>query len=890
MYDLQAFRKKVQELCHRSMPYDDGRHATQRDLAEAIGLHPTELSKRLNGARDARLTDRDVRSMVLTFAEWGAIQSQAEATELLTLVSGASFSPAEWQSPPLDSLIPLEQRIADGTGRTVRMAPPRSNLPQALTSFIGRRREIAEVEQLMGQTRLLTITGAGGCGKTRLALELASRRTSFADDVWLVELAALRDPQLVVQALAASLGLREQPGTPLLDTLTSALQGREMLLILDNCEHLLQAAASLANHLLLHCPTLQILSTSREPLRTEGEVVWRLPSLSLPEAQAKTTLRSLGQYEAIRLFLERARAALPQMAMTQGNAEAVREICVRLDGIPLAIELAAVMVRMMSLEQIRTHLDDRFTLLTSGNRTSLPRQQTLKALIDWSYDLLTADEQRLLARLAVFAGGFTLEAVEAICADQRIKAGAVVIGLGRLVDKSLVIKEEQDDSARYRLLETIRQYAADKLTTHSDEEEVRDRHTIYYLALAEQAEPELRGAQQVMWLNRLEQEHDNLRAALGWSFDKDESEMGMRLSGALWKFWETHGHISEGRRWLEMALAKRNEASPLALAKVLNGAGILAWNQSDHLAARSLLEDGLRIYRELGDKRMIARLLGNIGVVVEDNGDYLAAHDLLEESLGIYRELGDNVGIAPALNNFGNLLMYLGRYDEARAIFEETVAFFRELGESRGIAIALHNLAMPITARGDFELARTLREESLVIFRQLGDERNTAYVLESLGDISAQEGKYAEAYSLFEESLTILQRLGDEWAVAILLNNLGNVSVNQGNYVQARDYYQTGIKVQHKMGNKKGISESLEGFATLAVCEGQMQRAAQLLGICEALRATTGTPLTPAEHAVYERNIAAAHAELGEVMFTTAWMKGQAMSLEEAVNYALIGE
>ncbi len=886
MYDLQAFRKRVQELCRRSSPYDDGRHATQRDLAEAIGLHPTELSKRLNGVKDAHLSDRDVRAMVRTFAEWGAIQSQAEALDLLNLVGCASFTAAEWQSPPLDMLTPLKGQAATAPPRTTQ-EQPRSNLPRALTSFVGRKREMAEVEQLMSLTRLLTVTGAGGCGKTRLVLEVAGGLiASFADGVWLVELAALSDPQLVPQAIAAALGVREQPGSSLLDTLLAVLRGRELLLVLDNCEHLAQAVAELVHQLLLRCPKLQILTTSREPLRTDGEVIWRLPSMSLPEPQVKTTLRSLAQYEAIRLFVERARAALPEMALTQSNAEAVREICTRLDGIPLALELGAVMVRVMSVEQIRAHLDDRFALLTTGSRTSLPRQQTLQALIDWSYNLLTEDEQRLLARLAVFAGGFSMEAAEAVCTDQRIKASAVVIGLGRLVDKSLVLKDEQEDTARYRLLETIRQYAADKLAAH-DGEEVRRCHAKYYLALAEQAEPELRGAQQVIWLNRLEQEHDNMRAAIGWSLGNAENETAMRLGGTLWKFWETHGHISEGRRWLTMMLVRRDGASPLTLARILNGAGILAWNQSDHFVARSLLDESLKIYRELGDKRMIARLLSSIGIVVEDSGDYLTAHTLLEESLAIYQELGDKVGIALALNNFGNVLMYQGKYGEARTIFGETVGLYRELGEMRGIAIALHNLAIIVTTEGDLKQARTLREESLAIFRQLGDVRNAAYVLESLGGLSTQEGNYEEAHTLFEESLTTLQELGDEWASAILLNNLGNVAVSQGDYAQARAYYQEGIKVQYKIGNKKGISESLEGFASLAVSEGQMRRAAQLLAMSEALRDTTGTPLTPAEHSIYERNIAAARTQLGEVMFTAAWLKGRAMPLDEAIDYAL---
>ena len=424
-----------------------------------------------------------------------------------------------------------------------------NNLPRQLTSFIGREREMAEVRRLLSTTRLLTLTGSGGCGKTRLALQVAADLVeAFAEGVWFVDLAPLSDPALVPQTVAATLRVREEPGRPILITLSEYLQPRHLLLVLDNCEHLVGACAELAQALLRACPHLQILATSREPLRIGGETTWRVPSLSLPDLLRLPLVESLAEYEAVRLFTDRAEVVLPGFLVTDQNALAVAQVCHRLDGIPLAIELAATRVKVLPVHQIAARLDDRFRLLTGGSRTALPRQQTLRAVMDWSYILLSEKERTLLRRLSVFAGGWTLDAAEAVCSGNRIETVEVLDLLAQLVDRSLVAVDREDAEARYRLLDTVRQYAREKLQDSGEETEVHGRHREWFLDLAERTEPELLGPEQGVWLARLEAEHDNLRAALTWSQQEEEGgEAGLRLAGALGRFWWMRGHLTEGR-------------------------------------------------------------------------------------------------------------------------------------------------------------------------------------------------------------------------------------------------------------------------------------------------------------------------------------------------------
>jgi predicted ATPase/class 3 adenylate cyclase len=724
------------------------------------------------------------------------------------------------------------------------------NLPVQLTSFIGRERELTEVKRLLTTTRLLTLTGSGGCGKTRLTLQVAADLLEeHPDGVWLVELAALADPALVTQTAAAALGVREEAGRPLIETLVDYLKPKALLLVLDNCEHLLSACAQLAEHLLRACPQLRMLATSREGLGIAGELTYRVPSLSLPEPRQLPPVERLMEYEAVRLFAERAVFTEPCFAMREQNAPAVARVCQRLDGIPLAIELAAARLKALPVEQIAVRLDDRFRLLTGGSRTALPRQQTLRAAIDWSYDLLSEPERALLRRLSVFAGGWRLEASEAICAGEGIEDWEVLDLLAALVEKSLVQYEEAGNEARYRLLETIRQYGAEKLTAAGEEAGLRERHRDWYLALAEQAKPELHGPRQGEWLARLEEEHDNLRVALAACIQRGEAEAGLRLGGALWWFWMVRGYLGEGRERLAGALAlPGSEGRTAARGRALNGAGALAHHQ----------------------------------------GDFEGARALYEESLAIFRQLGYQLGISELLNNLGILARYQGDYEGARVLYEESLAIKRQLGHQQGIAASLGNLGIVAFEQGDYEPARAFCEESLAIFRQLGHRQGISQSLNILATVARYQGDYEGAGALYEESLAISRQLGHQWGIAHSLDGLGHVTSDQGDYAAARALYEESLAIFRQLGDQRGIALALDGLAALAAAhQGQPERAARLSGAAEALREAVGAPLSPHERAEYHRHVAATRAALGEEAFAAAWEAGRALSLEQAVAYAL---
>jgi non-specific serine/threonine protein kinase len=534
--------------------------------------------------------------------------------------------------------LPVAKRDSEAN----RASRSKHNLPYQLTSFVGREQEIAQLEQLVTANRLVTLTGAGGAGKTRLAIEVTSRLVdAFADGVCLVELAALSDPRLVPQSVAQALEVKEQPTRPLIETLSEHLASKKLLLVLDNVEHLLEACVHLVDEIIRRSADITVLVTSRERLGMTGELTYRVPSLTVPGPNETLTPETGSSYEGVRLFVERARLARPDFDLTAENASAVASICARLDGIPLAIELAAPRLRSMSVVELNGRLDQRFALLTDGSRAALPRHRTLRSMLDWSYDLLGEPEKLFLQRLSVFAGGWTLTAAEEVCAGEGIEHRDVLDLMTSLVDKSLVVPEQGYAQTRCRLLETVRQYARDRLEDSGGSAAVRVRHRDYYLALAEEADPKLRGAEQAEWLRRLEEEHDNLRAGLDWSLVEAEPKGGLRLCGALQRFWWTRGHFTEGRQWCTRVLGKAGaEERTRERAKVLIEAGALAFFQGDYPAARALLEESLAILRELGDRFGIAVSLSNLGNVAYGQSDYLAGKAMYEESLAIHRELG----------------------------------------------------------------------------------------------------------------------------------------------------------------------------------------------------------------------------------------------------------
>ena len=633
-----------------------------------------------------------------------------------------------------------------------------NNLPQQATSFVGREQVMAEVKRLLEKTRLLTLTGSGGTGKTRLSLQVATEvLEEYEDGVWLVELAPISEPVLVPQAVATVLGIKEEPGKPLTQTLVDALKPKHRLLLLDNCEHLLAACADLADAVLRGCPKVRILASSREGLNISGELTYPIPSLSLPDARKLPPVESLTKYEAVRLFIERAGFSQPGFTLTYQNAPAVAHVCCRLDGLPLAIELAAARVKTLPIEKLSERLDDRFRLLTGGSRTALPRQQTLRATIDWSYELLSEPERLLLQRLCVFAGGWTLEAAEAVCAGERVPAWEVLDLLTGLVEKSLVMYEEHQ--GRYRLLETVGQYASDRLSESGEGETWRDRHLDYFLALAEQEVPEM-GSHRSR-VDRLELEHDNVRAALAWSGTPGREEVGLRLGAAFWPFWYRRSYLGEGREHLETLLALPGAASRTALRTwVLHGAGALAEAQGHDRAARERFEESLASFRELGDQRGIAAALLRGGWLAHWQGDYRTARECFEGMLAIFRELGDREGIGTALHDLGWVARWQGDWDAARALLEEGLGIHREVGDTYHIGWSLNGLGELSIEQEDYRDAQERFEESLATFRQIGDRMGICSVLERLAVVAAAQGQSRRAAYLFAAAMGLRETMG----------------------------------------------------------------------------------------------------------------------------------
>jgi predicted ATPase/DNA-binding NarL/FixJ family response regulator len=631
-----------------------------------------------------------------------------------------------------------------------------------LSSFVGREKELTEVKRWLEDSRLLTLTGSGGCGKTRLALAAADELSEgFEEGVWLVELAPLADPSLVAQAVASTLGVREKPGRSLTETLLDHLASKKVLLVLDNCEHLVEACAELAESLLRFCPGLCVLATSREALGITGEIAWPVPSLSLPDVRRLPDIESLHGYESARLFVERTAAVKPTFALTEQNASAVAQVCYRLDGIPLAIELAAARAKVLSAEQIASRLDDSFRLLKTESRTTDPRQRTLKATVDWSHELLVEQERILFRRLSMFAGGWTLEAAEEVCAGVDVEDDEVLDLLSRLVDKSLVYVAERGGQTRYRLLETVRQYGRERLKESGEDGSVGERHANHYLALAKEAEPELRGARQVLWLQRLSTEHDNLRAAMAWLLGEGKSERAAGLGWYLWLFWWARGFFFEGRRWMDEALAKGGAMGAPARARALFVAGTMAIGQANFRSAEPLLEESLGLFRGLGDKRGVACTLGGIGVVAIGLGQHERAIVLHEEAADLFLEVGDKWAAGNELGFSALGRFKCGDYVHAQQLAERGLALAQEIGGRTGTYAALI-LAAAAQALGDTERASTLFKEGLKFMAELGaeagDQANVAFCLGGLAAVAASAGRIVSAAHLWGAEEALLER------------------------------------------------------------------------------------------------------------------------------------
>ena len=723
-----------------------------------------------------------------------------------------------------------------------------NNLPRQLSTFVGRAESLAAVTEQLGTTPLLTLVGPGGVGKTRLALEAAaSAMDRFPDGAWVIDLAALGDGSLIPEAVGSTLRVKEQPGVPILRTLAQHIGERRILLFFDDCDHVLESVAAVSDELLRACDQLRILVTSREALGMAGESLYPVPSLDLPARGAEVSAVDVAQAEAGQLFVDRAKAVQPAFTLTEQNAAAVAQICRRLDGIPLAIELAAARVKSLPPEQIASRLDDRFRLLTGGSRMALPRHRTLKAAMDWSFELLTDAERELFVRLSVFAGTFGLEAVESVCEGGLVARGDALDLLSRLIDRSLVVLEETPAEARYRLLDTVQQYAQERLLESDPAIAIRERHRSYMLILVERTAPLLfAGPQAADAAARIAADHENVRAALQWTDDDPAgAPEELRLAGNLWRYWEMEGHLAEGRGWLSRALARTDGEVSELRANALSGLGSLASQQGDLAAALTAYEGALTIQREIGKAHATAYACTNLANVCVERGDFERARDLYEEGIALIRQTPDAPGVAFGVLNLADVAARQGDRAEARRLFDEAVAIVRSTGDPIGLAIALGRDATFSLQVGDAAEARAKHEEALELYRRFGDGRGVARTLMFLGDIVAVEGDLAEAERMYRLSIDERSRLGD----------------------------------------RAGLAAACDRIARLLVLS-DPERAARLLGYADAQRDAIGASLPPADAAERDQLISALQSRLGDA-FTGLRGDGRRSSLDAVLGAAM---
>ncbi|HEX6556060.1 MAG TPA: protein kinase [Ktedonobacteraceae bacterium] len=799
-------------------------------------------------------------------------------------------------SPGRTSLAPFSEHLAKDRESLSQLKDQPHNLPTQVTPLIGRERDVANACALLQRTevRLVILTGTGGIGKTRLGMEVAHcQLDDFADGVCFVPLAPISDPSLVVATIAQALGIKEARVRPLLDLLKTFLQDKHLLLLLDNFEQVVVAAPMLSD-LLAACPHLKILVTSRAVLHIQGEHEFPVPPLALPDLARLPESEDLVQYPAVALFLQRALAIKPDLAVTKANMRAIAEICARLDGLPLAIELAAVRTNLLPPQALLRRLEHPLQVLTSGAQDVPARQQTLRNTITWSYHLLDADQQRLFRRLCVFIGGCTLEAIESICEKLDDGVLPVLEGVSSLIDKSLLQQIEQGaEEPRFVMLETIREYGLEVLTESNEMSTTRQAHALYYLTLAEQAESKLGGPQQAMWLGRLEREHDNLRAAMQWSTgdygNGGSPEIGLRLGGALRRFWQMHGHLNEGQIFLERALSASEGMGVSARAKALIAAGTLASIQNDYDRTETYCRQSLVLFRELGDQPGIALSLYLLSVIPWMKGDTVATRSLTEEALTLFREMGDKERVAWSLSTLGLLDTQEGKYASARALYEESLATHRELGDKRGIAMTLLRLAQLLfVSQGDQALLRSLLEEGLTLFKELDEKEGIANSYALSGQLALSRGDTTTARSQLEESVLLYREIGNRRTLAESLAILARVILAQGEKAAAQAIYEESLAIARELNHMWLIASCLEGWASMVAEQGQFAWAAQLWGSAESLREAIRVPISLAERADYERAVAAARAQLGEKAFAARWREGRTMTPEQA--FAAQGE
>ena len=800
-----------------------------------------------------------------------------------------------------------------------------NNLPVQLTSFIGRTEEINQIKDLLKQTRLLTLTGSGGSGKTRLAMQVAGDVIDeFANGVWLIELASLSDGVLLPIAISKEFGLMEEQNKSPEETLLDYFKDKELLLILDNCEHLIGPSAELTEKLLINCPGLKIIATSRESLRCHGEQTHRVSSLDFPDPKEKATPEKLSQYEAVRLFIERALSVNSSFRVNNSNAPALAEICFQLDGIPLAIELAAARTKILNVEKIHERLNDRFRLLTGGKRTALPRQQTLTALIDWSYDLLSDEEKTLWNRLSIFSGGWKMEAAEEICADDKIGKNEIMDILHSLTEKSIIIYNEE--KARFSILETIRQYGEEKINEKDEIKKLSDKHLEYYLKLAEILSKKIR---EIDSANIMDTESGNVEKSLKWAVENNYTEDGLRLVLAMGKFWQMRGNFSDGIHRFESVIPENPERKDSLYSKVICQLGNFARLKGDVDRARRLIEESLKINRELDDKTGIGDSLVRLGILEFDQGSYEEAAKLYEEALELSRESGNKLNAAITLNNLGNVYSNQGDYSKAFILYEESLATRRELGDILGTAICLNNLGIVSYERGDYEKATDLLQESLLLRYKLGDREGTAITYMNLGNTSYNQGDYEKAKGYYKKSLDISKEIDNKSCIAdsycylgnVLLEmhdpekaakfyhkclvisrqlkansqiaaasyGLGKVAFIKNEFEEARKYYSESADLNIQSGNKKDIALTILRFAEMQVKCGEYESGTKLFGFINKKYLDLNKIIFPlTDSLVYDNSMSQLKEKMDPEEFLKYFDEGENMTIEEAVRQLTI--